>query len=268
MPKKMGINPKAAEARERKAEAKKSANEKAAKAAEDAYWADDDKQLAKKKKQKVVPFVPPAMPSIFLLLLLIETFSAPGGRRTAQGGSGPQEGRNQSPARARDELDQDDGKGSGTEDNPLANRGRSRETPASHRSVHGRTVEAESGGEGSTAGGKSEPCDGGHGSRTNDRSGDCGSQRRRPVCRSASGKAHEGSIQGIRRGGIEALETGKSLAEAVPTEADDFQKLAKGPGKSIEPNSSLSLRAESCSGKPEPSVVNAAANAGVSFYFF
>ncbi|XP_312989.5 coiled-coil domain-containing protein 124 [Anopheles gambiae] len=52
MPKKMGINPKAAEARERKAEAKKSANEKAAKAAEDAYWADDDKQLAKKKKQK------------------------------------------------------------------------------------------------------------------------------------------------------------------------------------------------------------------------
>uniref|UniRef100_A0A182PNP3 HMG box domain-containing protein n=1 Tax=Anopheles epiroticus TaxID=199890 RepID=A0A182PNP3_9DIPT len=52
MPKKMGINSKAVEARERKAEAKKTANEKAAKAAEDAYWADDDKQLAKKKKQK------------------------------------------------------------------------------------------------------------------------------------------------------------------------------------------------------------------------
>uniref|UniRef100_A0A182JV71 Coiled-coil domain-containing protein n=1 Tax=Anopheles christyi TaxID=43041 RepID=A0A182JV71_9DIPT len=52
MPKKMGINSKAVEARERKAEAKKSANEKAAKAVEDAYWADDDKQLAKKKKQK------------------------------------------------------------------------------------------------------------------------------------------------------------------------------------------------------------------------
>ncbi|XP_050100696.1 coiled-coil domain-containing protein 124 [Anopheles aquasalis] len=52
MPKKMGINPKAAEARERKADAKKAANEKAAKAAEDALWVDDDKQLAKKKKQK------------------------------------------------------------------------------------------------------------------------------------------------------------------------------------------------------------------------
>uniref|UniRef100_A0A2M3ZJM9 Putative coiled-coil domain-containing protein n=1 Tax=Anopheles braziliensis TaxID=58242 RepID=A0A2M3ZJM9_9DIPT len=52
MPKKMGINPKAAEARERKADAKKVANEKAAKAAEDALWVDDDKQLAKKKKQK------------------------------------------------------------------------------------------------------------------------------------------------------------------------------------------------------------------------
>uniref|UniRef100_A0A182Y739 Uncharacterized protein n=1 Tax=Anopheles stephensi TaxID=30069 RepID=A0A182Y739_ANOST len=52
MPKKMGINSKAVEARERKAEAKKAANDKAAKAAEDALWADDDKQLAKKKKQK------------------------------------------------------------------------------------------------------------------------------------------------------------------------------------------------------------------------
>uniref|UniRef100_A0A182QWW3 HMG box domain-containing protein n=1 Tax=Anopheles farauti TaxID=69004 RepID=A0A182QWW3_9DIPT len=52
MPKKMGINSKAVEARERKAEAKKVANEKAAKAAEDALWVDDDKQLAKKKKQK------------------------------------------------------------------------------------------------------------------------------------------------------------------------------------------------------------------------
>ncbi|XP_055587976.1 coiled-coil domain-containing protein 124 [Uranotaenia lowii] len=52
MPKKMGINSKAVEARERKAEAKKVASDKAAKAAEDALWADDDKQLAKKKKQK------------------------------------------------------------------------------------------------------------------------------------------------------------------------------------------------------------------------
>ncbi|KAL1375350.1 hypothetical protein pipiens_004684 [Culex pipiens pipiens] len=52
MPKKMGINSKAVEARERKADAKKVASEKASKAAEDALWQDDDKQLAKKKKQK------------------------------------------------------------------------------------------------------------------------------------------------------------------------------------------------------------------------
>ncbi|XP_058813509.1 coiled-coil domain-containing protein 124 [Topomyia yanbarensis] len=52
MPKKMGLNTKAVEARERKAEAKMVQKEKAAKAAEDALWADDDKQLAKKKKQK------------------------------------------------------------------------------------------------------------------------------------------------------------------------------------------------------------------------
>ncbi|XP_065082518.1 coiled-coil domain-containing protein 124 [Ochlerotatus camptorhynchus] len=52
MPKKMGTNSKAVEARERKAEAKKVATEKAAKVAEDALWADDDKLLAKKKKQK------------------------------------------------------------------------------------------------------------------------------------------------------------------------------------------------------------------------
>ncbi|XP_058463199.1 coiled-coil domain-containing protein 124-B [Malaya genurostris] len=53
MPKKMGLNTKAVEARERKAEAKKVEKEKAAKAAEDALWVDDDKQLAKKKRQKV-----------------------------------------------------------------------------------------------------------------------------------------------------------------------------------------------------------------------
>lgn len=52
MPKKMGINQKAAEARERKATTKKSVQEKAAKAADDALWADDDKQLAKKKSRK------------------------------------------------------------------------------------------------------------------------------------------------------------------------------------------------------------------------
>lgn len=52
MPKKMGINQKAAEARERKATTKKTAQEKAAKAVDDALWADDDKQLAKKKGRK------------------------------------------------------------------------------------------------------------------------------------------------------------------------------------------------------------------------
>lgn len=52
MPKKMGTNSKAVEARERKAEQKKSVNEKAVKAAEDALWADDDKNLAKKKSKK------------------------------------------------------------------------------------------------------------------------------------------------------------------------------------------------------------------------
>lgn len=52
MPKKMGINSKAVEARERKAEQKKSVSEKAVKAAQDALWADDDKNLAKKKSKK------------------------------------------------------------------------------------------------------------------------------------------------------------------------------------------------------------------------
>lgn len=48
----MGINSKAAEARDRKATQKKEVQAKAAKAAEDALWADDDKQLAKKKSRK------------------------------------------------------------------------------------------------------------------------------------------------------------------------------------------------------------------------
>lgn len=52
MPKKMGINQKAAEARERKATAKKSAQDQAAKAADDALWADNDRLLAKKKSRK------------------------------------------------------------------------------------------------------------------------------------------------------------------------------------------------------------------------
>lgn len=52
MPKKIGTNPKAAEARERKAEQKQTIKEKAAKAAEDAQWIDDDKSLAKKKSRK------------------------------------------------------------------------------------------------------------------------------------------------------------------------------------------------------------------------
>lgn len=48
----MGINSKSVEARERKATQKKAVQEKAAKAAEDALWADDDKSLAKKKNRK------------------------------------------------------------------------------------------------------------------------------------------------------------------------------------------------------------------------
>jgi hypothetical protein len=53
MPKKMGINTKAAEARERKEAVKVEATKKAQKLAEDALWADDDKKLAKKKQLKV-----------------------------------------------------------------------------------------------------------------------------------------------------------------------------------------------------------------------
>lgn len=52
MPKKISTNSKAVEARERKADAKKSATEKAAKDAEDRIWQDDDKNLAKKKTKK------------------------------------------------------------------------------------------------------------------------------------------------------------------------------------------------------------------------
>lgn len=52
MPKKISTNSKAVEARERKADAKKSATEKATKDAEDRLWQDDDKNLAKKKSKK------------------------------------------------------------------------------------------------------------------------------------------------------------------------------------------------------------------------
>lgn len=52
MPKKISTNTKAVEARERKADAKKSANEKAQKDAEDRLWQDDDRNLAKKKQKK------------------------------------------------------------------------------------------------------------------------------------------------------------------------------------------------------------------------
>lgn len=52
MPKKMGINSKAVEARERKATQKKAVQEKASKAAEDALWADNDKGLARKMGRK------------------------------------------------------------------------------------------------------------------------------------------------------------------------------------------------------------------------
>lgn len=52
MPKKLSTNTKAVEARERQTLAKKSASDKATKAAEDSLWRDDDKQLAKKNAKK------------------------------------------------------------------------------------------------------------------------------------------------------------------------------------------------------------------------
>lgn len=52
MPKKMGLNSKAVEARERKQAIKKEAMTKAEKEAEDRLWQDDDKTLAKKKQRK------------------------------------------------------------------------------------------------------------------------------------------------------------------------------------------------------------------------
>ncbi|KAH8291807.1 hypothetical protein KR054_000789 [Drosophila jambulina] len=52
MPKKMGINSKAVEARERKEATKKATQDKKAKEAEDRLWRDDDKNLAKKQQRK------------------------------------------------------------------------------------------------------------------------------------------------------------------------------------------------------------------------
>ncbi|XP_043654737.1 coiled-coil domain-containing protein 124 [Drosophila teissieri] len=52
MPKKMGINSKAVEARERKEATKKATQEKKTKEAEDRLWRDDDKNLAKKQQRK------------------------------------------------------------------------------------------------------------------------------------------------------------------------------------------------------------------------
>ncbi|XP_061390704.1 coiled-coil domain-containing protein 124 [Musca vetustissima] len=52
MPKKMGINSKAVEARERKAAAKQATQSKLAKEAEDRLWKDDDKTLAKKQQKR------------------------------------------------------------------------------------------------------------------------------------------------------------------------------------------------------------------------
>lgn len=49
----MGENSKSSEARERKANEKKTIQEKAKKQADDALWEDDDKNLAKKKNKKV-----------------------------------------------------------------------------------------------------------------------------------------------------------------------------------------------------------------------
>ncbi|XP_034487892.1 coiled-coil domain-containing protein 124 [Drosophila innubila] len=52
MPKKMGINSKAAEARDRKDASKKANQERSAKEAEDRLWQDDDKNLAKKQQRR------------------------------------------------------------------------------------------------------------------------------------------------------------------------------------------------------------------------
>lgn len=52
MPKKMGTNSKAVEARARKEEKKKVDRERIEKAAEDAYWKDDDKHVVKKEQRK------------------------------------------------------------------------------------------------------------------------------------------------------------------------------------------------------------------------
>ncbi|XP_016985061.1 coiled-coil domain-containing protein 124 [Drosophila rhopaloa] len=52
MPKKMGINSKALEARERKEATKKATQDKKSKEAEDRLWKDDDKNLAKKQQRK------------------------------------------------------------------------------------------------------------------------------------------------------------------------------------------------------------------------
>uniref|UniRef100_A0A1B0G847 Coiled-coil domain-containing protein n=1 Tax=Glossina morsitans morsitans TaxID=37546 RepID=A0A1B0G847_GLOMM len=52
MPKKMGMNSKAVEARERKEATKKANQERAAKEAEDRMWEDEDKGLARKQKKR------------------------------------------------------------------------------------------------------------------------------------------------------------------------------------------------------------------------
>lgn len=52
MPKKLGTNPKALEARERKANQKKGQQEQASRAAVDALWKDDDKLLNRKANRK------------------------------------------------------------------------------------------------------------------------------------------------------------------------------------------------------------------------
>ena len=53
MPKKLSTNPKAAEARERKEEKKKSERERIEKQKEDAYWEDNDKHVLRKQNRKV-----------------------------------------------------------------------------------------------------------------------------------------------------------------------------------------------------------------------
>lgn len=86
MPKKLGTNPKAEEARQRKTEKKNADKIKEEKSKQDALWADDDPKLAKKKQQKVRGF---CRMKDFLFVTFYFIFSSSGRRRTQTPGTGP-----------------------------------------------------------------------------------------------------------------------------------------------------------------------------------